>query len=299
MVRGKPVIAPTRKHPNWIRAPLYPCNKTYWETRELLRRKRIRTVCREALCPNMGGCFSGGIVTALIMGEQCTRSCMFCGVTSGPVEPLDKNEPKRVAEVVRELKLRYIVITSVTRDDLTDGGAGHYAETVREIKKLVPSCSIEVLIPDFLGDLKAVDTVIESRPDLIAHNVETIPALYNKVRPEADYGRSLKLLTHVKQVTTHLPVKSGLMLGLGETRLEMLEVMKDLVKTGCDALTLGQYLQPTRNHVPVIRYLHPAEFAEIKYEAQRLGFSSVASAPLVRSSYFAENILKEVVDSKH
>ncbi|MDP7421052.1 MAG: lipoyl synthase [bacterium] len=287
-------MAFSRRHPNWIRAPIFPRNKTYWETRALLRRMKISTVCRTARCPNMGSCFSGGKITVLILGKRCTRNCMFCGVIQGSVEAPDIDEPRRITEAIKQLGLRYIVLTSVTRDDLLDGGAGHFAETIKEIRKLSPICKIEVLIPDFMGNLGAVETVIESGPVLLAHNLETVPALYKKIRPGADYGRSLNILSHAKRVASTLPTKSGLMLGLGETRLEVLEVMEDLINTGCDALTLGQYLQPSREHVPVVRYLHPSEFAEYMHEARSIGFKSVASAPLVRSSFKAGDILDEI-----
>ncbi len=255
---------------------------------ELLRKGELHTVCEEALCPNQGECFARGTATFLILGDRCTRDCRFCSVAQGPSGPPDPEEPVRVAEAVQEMGLHYVVITSVTRDDLEDGGAGLFARTIEEIRSRNPRTLVEVLIPDFQGDLDALHTVLKARPDVLNHNLETVPRLYPTVRPEAVYERSLELLERVKIYDKTIPTKSGLMLGLGESSEEIEETLRDLRRAGCSLLTLGQYLQPTRRHLPVERYLHPDEFEERKRIALDLGFDEVASGPFVRSSYRAE-----------
>jgi lipoic acid synthetase len=250
----------------------------------------LHTICESALCPNQSECFGRGTATFLIMGPRCTRSCTFCNVTSGPPEPLDQEEPDRVAEAVRGLGLRYAVVTSVTRDDLEDGGAEHFARTVRAIKRLSPGVKVEVLVPDFLH---TIDRVLDAGPEVFNHNLETVPRLYSQVRPGADYQRSLQLLREAK---LHRPLsytKSGLMLGLGETEDEILRVMEDLRGVACDMLTLGQYLAPSKAHFPVYEYVPPERFEALKEKAEDMGFLFVASGPFVRSSYFAEAWLQK------
>jgi lipoic acid synthetase len=224
----------------------------------------------------------------MILGDVCTRACGFCAVTSGkPATPPDENEPERVAEAVAQMRLKYAVITSVNRDDQADGGAGIFARTITAVRTWIPDCKVEVLIPDFRGDRAALETVVTARPDVLNHNVETVPRLYRRVRPGAIYGRSLELLHQAKQWAPHMPVKTGMMLGLGETREEVLQSMNEIAAQGTDILTLGQYLQPTRDHLPVVRFVHPEEFAEYKELGRQIGFRHVESGPLVRSSYHA------------
>jgi lipoic acid synthetase len=245
----------------------------------------LHTICESAMCPNQTECFGRGTATFLIMGARCTRRCTFCKVTHGQPEPLDAEEPIRVAEAVKRLRLRYAVITSVTRDDLEDGGAKHFARTIQAIKTLNPGVRIEVLVPDFI---EAIDRVIEAGPEVVNHNLETIPRLYGQVRPGADYKRSLDLLERAKQGGRRVHTKSGLMLGLGESEEELVRVMGDLRRVGCDMLTLGQYLAPSKTHFPVHEYVHPEKFKSYKAMAENMGFLFVASGPFVRSSYFAE-----------
>ncbi len=272
--------------PPWLRVRL-PSGDMFSEVRRLLDNLQLNTVCQEAQCPNKGECYRSGTATFLILGDICTRHCRFCAVTKGQPRPLDLEEPGRVAEAVKALGLRYAVITSVTRDDVPDGGAALFAETVRAIRELTPDCKAEVLIPDFRGSADAVRTVVEAGPDVLNHNLETVPRLYPLARPEADYGRSLNVLRMAKEMSPNLLTKSGLILGLGETRDEVLAVMADLVDVGCDLLTLGQYLRPSRAHLPIERYLPPEEFAELAVEGERLGLKHVEAGPLVRSSYHA------------
>lgn len=252
----------------------------------------LHTICESAMCPNQTECFGRGTATFLIMGARCTRRCTFCKVTHGQPEPLDAEEPIRVAEAVKRLRLRYAVITSVTRDDLEDGGAKHFARTIRAIKTLNPGVRIEVLVPDFI---EAIDRVIEAGPEVVNHNLETIPRLYGQVRPGADYKRSLDLLERAKQGGGRVYTKSGLMLGLGESEEELVRVMGDLRSVGCDMLTLGQYLAPSKTHFPVHEYVHPEKFKSYKAMAENMGFLFVASGPFVRSSYFAEAWLQKQI----
>ena len=278
----------TRKPP-WLKVSL-PKGATYEKVRTLLKKSQLHTVCQEAKCPNLWECFSQKTATFLIMGPNCTRNCRFCAVGHGPLGPPDPGEPERVAEAVKSMGLRYVVITSVTRDDLPDGGASFFSETIQAIRKRVPGALIEVLIPDFQGDAKALHAVMKARPDVLNHNIETVPRLYPSVRPEAQYGRSLELLARAKVLDPTIPTKSGLMLGLGELAEELERTLQDLVDAGCSMLTLGQYLQPTKDHLPVERFIHPEEFDRWKEIALEKGFSEVASGPFVRSSYHAKEL---------
>jgi lipoic acid synthetase len=254
----------------------------------LLRASGLHTVCEEARCPNIGECFQNGTATFLILGDVCTRACAFCAVTSGRPARLDLAEPLRVARAASCLGLRHAVVTSVTRDDLPDGGASVFAATIRAIRRLSPGTSVEVLISDFQGSRQAMAAVMAAGPDILNHNVETVPRLYRRVRPKAVYGRSLELLARAREMDGDVITKSGLMVGLGEEHEELLAVMADLLAAGCDVLTIGQYLQPTPRHRPVARYYHPDEFAELARAGRRLGFRHVEAGPLVRSSYHAE-----------
>ena len=279
-----------RRHPDWIkvRAPTSP---EYFRTRALLAELKLHTVCQEACCPNIGECFSHRTATFMLMGDVCTRNCPYCAVTHGKVRPLDPDEPRRIADAVARLGLQHVVVTSVDRDDLSDGGAAHFAATARAIKSLLPSTRVEVLVPDFKGAHESVETVVRSPVDIYNHNIETVPSLYRKCRPGGHYELSLDVLTHAKSVARslghHLLTKTGIMLGLGEERDELMRVFQDLRKVECDILTLGQYLQPSSEHLPVVRYVPPSEFAELKADALTMGFRHVESAPLVRSSYHA------------
>lgn len=279
----------TYRKPDWLKRRL-PLGSAYGQTSALVRKGRLHTVCEEAKCPNQWECYSHHTATFLIMGRRCTRNCGFCAVATGTPENPDPDEPKRLAGIVKEMKLLYVVITSVTRDDLPDGGAGCFSETVAAVRNAVPAAKIEVLIPDFRGDKAALETVINAGPDVLNHNMETVSRLYPKVRPQAEYGRSLELLKHVQRLDPGLPVKSGLMLGLGERSVELEETLKDLLNAGCRILTLGQYLQPTKNHLPVQRFLPPQEFEKWYEIARCLGFKEVASGPFVRSSYHASRL---------
>jgi lipoic acid synthetase len=272
--------------PPWLKRRI-PSGATYQEIRRLLQKTHLHTVCQEAGCPNLGECFSQGTATFLILGDRCTRNCRFCAVAHGPVEPLDPGEPSRVAEAVHTMKLRYVVVTSVTRDDLPDGGASVFAETILRIRRKSPETRVEVLIPDFRGDLQSLKTVLDARPDVLNHNVETVPRLYASVRPGAAYQRSMDLLKSAHQMDPSIPTKSGLMLGLGERTEEVQQVLNDLLQAGCRLLTLGQYLQPSAEHLPVERFVPPKEFEEWRKNALKMGFEEVASGPFVRSSYHA------------
>lgn len=284
--RGRPM-----RKPSWLKRRI-PAGTSSRKIPDLLRRGGLHTVCEEALCPNQGECFSRGTATFLILGDRCTRDCRFCSVAQGPSGPPDPEEPARVAGAVREMGLHYVVITSVTRDDLADGGAGLFARTIREIQARNPKTLVEVLIPDFQGDERALRKVLEARPDVLNHNLETVPRLYPSVRPEAVYRRSLELLERVEAYDAAIPTKSGLMLGLGESPEEIGRTLGDLRRAGCSLLTLGQYLQPTRRHLPVHRFVHPDEFEEWRKFALDLGFAEVASGPFVRSSYRAESFFQ-------
>jgi len=276
--------------PDWIKSKLSRKKKAN-SLKSILKSKSLHTVCEEAKCPNIGECFSKGTATFLIMGNICTRNCGFCSIDKGIPESLDESEPVRIAEQVREMKLKYAVLTSPSRDDLFDGGADFFANTVKEIKKVNPDAKVEVLIPDFKGNVDCLKKVVDSGIDVLNHNVETVPALYNKVRPKADYELSLGIFKKIKKIKTSLPLKSGFMVGLGEKREEVLELLRDLKSAGCNIVTIGQYLRPTLKQLPVDRYVHPDEFKEIEKLAYQIGFDYVASGPLVRSSYRAEEIL--------
>jgi lipoic acid synthetase len=286
---GPPEHRPPGRKPPWLKRRL-PTGAAYENVRSLIQNGRLHTVCQEAKCPNIWECFSEKTATFLILGDRCTRNCRFCAVAAGPSGPPDPGEPERVALAAETLGLRYAVITSVTRDDLADGGSEHFAETIRALKKRIPAALVEVLIPDFQGSKRALETVLSAGPDVLNHNLETVPRLYPEVRPEADYQRSLTLLDRVRASGREIPSKSGIMLGLGEQDTEIRQVLADLLSVGCTMLTLGQYLQPSRNHLPVARYVPPEEFDRWKERAKAMGFSEVASAPFVRSSYHAHRL---------
>ena len=273
----------TAKKPPWLKKKIDFCSLKAMET--ITKRLCLHTICESAMCPNQSECFGRGTATFLIMGDRCTRHCRFCNVTHGRPAPLDVEEPVRVAQAVKHLGLRYAVITSVTRDDLEDGGATHFARTIRAVKALNAGVKVEVLVPDFVD---SIDRVLEAEPEVVNHNLETVPRLYKQVRPGADYQRSLDLLEKAKGKGKSIHTKSGIMLGLGESEEELVRVMGDLRGVGCEMLTLGQYLSPSRAHLPVHEYVHPEKFRDHKEMAEQMGFLSVASGPFVRSSYFAE-----------
>ncbi len=276
---------PQPRRPEWIRAKL-PYGESYTKLLTLMRGKQLHTVCEEARCPNLGECWGRGTATFMILGDICTRSCGFCAVKTGKPIGLDTDEPLRVAEAVASMKLRHVVITSVNRDELKDGGSSIFAETIRQIRIREPRCRIEILIPDFKGEKLALDIVVDSAPDILNHNVETVPRLYGVVRPQAKYERSLEVLKYFKE--HGLATKSGMMVGIGEKPDEVLEVMKDLRASNVDILTIGQYLRPTKEHLPIDRYVTPDEFKMYKQHGLEMGFKFVESGPLVRSSYHAD-----------
>jgi lipoyl synthase len=279
-----------RKHPDWIKVRA-PASPEYFRTRALLAELKLHTVCQEACCPNIGECFGHRTATFMLMGDVCTRNCPYCAVAHGKVRPLDAREPERIAEAVARLGLQHVVVTSVDRDDLPDGGAAHFAATATAIKSALPSTRVEVLVPDFQGSHASVDTVVRAPVDIYNHNVETVPSLYRKCRPGGHYDLSLDVLAHAKatarELSREILTKTGIMLGLGEDHDELIRVLRDLRAIDCDILTLGQYLRPSKDHLPVERYVTPEEFADLKREALSLGFRHVESAPLVRSSYHA------------
>ena len=277
------------RKPDWLRRGL-PKGATYEQVKRFLNKSGLHTVCQEAKCPNIWECFSKRTSTFLIMGSRCTRQCRFCAVEHGPSDKPDPEEPFRVAEAVQKMGLSYVVITAVTRDDLPDGGAAHFAETIREIRARIPDILVEVLIPDFQGDMEALSTVLDARPTVLNHNIETVPRLYPSVRPGAVYSRSIEVLGQVKLLDRTIPAKSGMMLGLGETFEEVKQTLRDLLAVGCSILTLGQYLQPTKAHLPVDRFIPPEEFDAWKALALEMGFMEVASGPFVRSSYCAQDL---------
>jgi len=276
-----------QRKPEWLKVR-FPGRPNYLRLKGLMRRQRLHTVCEEAHCPNIGECWEAGTATFMILGDTCTRACGFCAVKTGRPLGLDVGEPLRVAQAVRQMALTHAVLTSVNRDDQPDGGAAIFAATIRWIRRLSPDTSVEVLIPDFLGNWDALATVMEEGPEILNHNTETVPRLYRRARPKARYERSLELLRRAKEMHPQTITKSGLMVGLGETKHELLLVMADLVGVGCDVLTLGQYLRPSVKHLPVQRYYHPEEFQELEEAARRLGLRHVEAGPLVRSSYHAE-----------
>lgn len=275
--------------PPWLRRKL-PSGPNYEKIRQLVQENHLATVCQEAMCPNQFECYGKGTATFMILGDHCTRNCRFCAVQHGQLGPPENDEPTRVAQAVKTMGLRYAVITSVTRDDMPDGGAGHFARTIEAIRKVSPDTLIEVLIPDLQGNWDALNTIIEAGPDVLNHNLETVKRLYPTVRPQAVYQRSLDLLRQVKKRQATMITKSGMMVGLGETTEELQIAFADLVHAQCDILTLGQYLQPSKTHLTVEHYLPPEQFDILKKQALHLGFASVASAPFVRSSYQAEEL---------
>ena len=276
---------PPRK-PSWLRVKM-PAGDTYFELKRLVRQHQLHTVCEEAMCPNIGECWNQRSATFMLLGDTCTRSCGFCAVKTGRPEAVDTDEPERVADAIATLNLRYAVITSVNRDDIPDGGGRIFAETIRAVRRRLPSCRVEVLIPDFKGNWDALAEVVAAQPDVLNHNLESIARLYYKVRPQAKYERSLELLGQVKQLDSTMRTKSGVMVGLGEQMDEMLATMRDLRRVDCDVLTIGQYLRPSPRHLPVARYYPPEEFAMLQREGHAMDFVHVESGPLVRSSYHA------------
>lgn len=281
------------KRPPWLKV------KTSWGEgyrllKSLLADSNLHTVCQEANCPNVNHCFGNKTATFLILGNICTRGCRFCDIKRGTPLPVDSDEPKRVAVAVKKLGLEYAVITSVTRDDLSDGGAFVFSRTIQEIRNLVPNCKVELLIPDFLGSFESLKIVLDRKPDVLNHNLETVKRLYPQVRRGADYQRSLDLLRIAKNYDQNLITKSGIIIGLGERWEEIVNLMRDLRNVGCDLLTIGQYLSPSREHLPVLKYYHPDEFAELKRIGEKMGFSHVESGPLVRSSYQAHKQMKNI-----
>ena len=280
-------INPIKRKPNWIRTKIID-TQNYFKTKEIINKKKIYTVCQEASCPNISECWSKKHATFMIMGDTCTRACAFCNVKTGKPNHLDPLEPRKIAQATRELNLKHVVITSVDRDDLIDGGATHFSKVILETRKLNAETTIEVLTPDFLRKGKAYIKVVNAKPDVFNHNIETVPSLYRKVRPGSRYFESVHLLKSVKDINKSLFTKSGIMLGLGETKDEILQVMDDLLSARVDFLTIGQYLQPSVKHYPLKRYVHPDEFEELKELALTKGFLIVSSSPLTRSSYHAD-----------
>jgi lipoic acid synthetase len=293
-VKIETTTRPLRK-PAWIRARS-PADPAVGRLKGILRENRLHTVCEEASCPNLGECFAGGTATFMIMGDICTRRCPFCDVAHGRPDPLDNEEPENLARTIQAMGLSYVVITSVDRDDLRDGGAAHFSACIEAIRNRNPGIRIEVLVPDFRGRMdRALDILVRSPPDVFNHNLETVPGLYKKVRPGSDYAWSLKLLKRYKALHPEVPTKSGLMLGIGEEISEVVQVMRDLRAHECDMLTLGQYLQPSVHHLPLARYVHPDEFERLGEIGHELGFTHVASGPMVRSSYHADQQARNVV----
>jgi lipoyl synthase len=285
----KIIPAERLKKPDWIRVKAGNSAARFGEIKQILREHHLHTVCEEATCPNIGECFGKGTATFMILGDLCTRRCPFCDVGHGKPLPPDANEPEELARTIAAMKLKYVVITSVDRDDLKDGGAGHFAACIAKIRELSPGTKIEVLVPDFRGRLEVALEAFEGfLPDVMNHNMETVPRLYKQARPGADYAHSLKLLKDFKARHPDIPTKSGLMVGLGETDDEILQTLRDLRAHNVEMLTIGQYLAPSGHHLPVLRYVHPDIFAMYKREAEAMGFTNAASAPLVRSSYHAD-----------
>jgi lipoic acid synthetase len=284
----KIVPQPAMRKPDWIRMKV-PDSARFQEIKQILRENNLHTVCEEASCPNIGECFSGGTATFMILGDVCTRRCPFCDVAHGKPLPPDVNEPENLARTIAAMRLNYVVITSVDRDDLRDGGARHFVDCIRAVREHSPNIRIEVLVPDFRGRLEtALDILAECPPDVMNHNLETVPRLYKQARPGSDYANSLKLLADFKTRFPGIPTKSGLMLGLGETDEEILQVMQDLRDHRVEMLTLGQYLQPSVHHLPVMRFVEPQRFEQFQQEADAMGFSNAACGPMVRSSYHAD-----------
>ena len=285
----KIVPAERLKKPEWIRVKAAAPGSRFYDIKRILREHNLHTVCEEASCPNIGECFGKGTATFMIMGDKCTRRCPFCDVGHGRPDPLDTKEPENLARTIAAMKLSYVVITSVDRDDLRDGGAGHFVDCITHIRELSPTTRIEVLVPDFRGRLDRALTILNAGPpDVMNHNLETVPRLYKQARPGSDYMHSLKLLAEFKKLHPEVPTKSGLMLGLGETDEEILQVMRDMREHNVDMLTIGQYLQPSEHHLPVLRYVHPDTFKMFEREAYAMGFSHAAVGAMVRSSYHAD-----------
>ena len=285
----KVVAAPTLRKPDWIRVKAGSPSTRFYEIKKILRENRLHTVCEEASCPNIGECFGHGTATFMIMGDKCTRRCPFCDVGHGRPDPLDRDEPLNLARTIGALKLKYVVITSVDRDDLRDGGAGHFVECIRAVRTHSPDTRIEILTPDFRGRMdRALEVLRAAPPDVMNHNLETVPRLYKQARPGSDYLYSLNLLSRFKKLFPHIPTKSGLMVGLGETDEEIVEVMRDMRAHEIDMLTIGQYLAPSGHHLPVLRYVHPDTFRAFEHSAIELGFTHAAVGALVRSSYYAD-----------
>jgi lipoic acid synthetase len=280
-----------RRHPDWLKVRIGG-GENYFKVKTLLRSAKLHTICEEAKCPNIAECFGSGTAVFLILGNICTRDCRYCNVTHGTPGSLNDNEPSDVAESVNALGLKYVVVTSVTRDDLPDGGACVFYETVQAIRRVNQDCKIEVLIPDFKGDDAAIQKVVDAAPDVINHNIEVVEDLFPLMRPQGSYQRSLDVLKTLKTMGRRIPTKSGFMVGLGESTEQILATMRDLREAGVDFLTMGQYLQPTRNHAMIEKYYTPEEFLELKTAALRMGFTHVESGPLVRSSYHAQNALQ-------
>ncbi len=284
------------KKPDWIRVRAGSSNTRFNEIKQILREHQLHTVCEEASCPNIGECFGKGTATFMIMGDKCTRRCPFCDVGHGRPDPLDVNEPHNLAKTIAALRLNYVVITSVDRDDLRDGGAGHFVECIRQVRELSPKTTIEVLVPDFRGRLdRALEILTLAPPDVMNHNLETAPRLYKEARPGSDYLHSLKLLKDFKQLHPTVPTKSGIMVGLGETDDEIRQVMRDMREHNIDMITIGQYLAPSNHHLPVKRYVHPDVFKQFEQEAYALGFKHAAVGAMVRSSYHADEQAHGVV----
>ena len=277
--------------PEYLKRGLVDTDKTR-QVRHILKNNCLNTVCEAARCPNKAECYSKNTATFLIMGNECTRNCRFCNISCGKPQPLNADEPKKVAQAVAELKLRYAVITSVTRDDLDDGGAEHFANVINEIRKIDNTIKIEVLTPDFKGNTKAIDTVISAKPDVFNHNIETVPSLYRKARPQADYVRSINFLKYVKE-NSDILTKTGLMVGLGETKEELIQTFEDLAEIKCDIVTIGQYIAPTKEHLPVVKYYKPEEYDELSEMAKQAGIKHTFFSPLTRSSYKAFDVFEQ------
>ncbi len=280
-----------RRHPDWLKVKI-PSGREYHRLKSLLASSRLHTICEEAKCPNIAECFGKGTATFLVLGDACTRNCTYCNVKKGIPSEADLNEPQRIARIIKKLNLNYVVVTSVTRDDLPDGGAGVFAQIIQAIKNLSPRTKIEILIPDFKGNRDSLKRVIDAKPYLLAHNLETVEKLFPTVRPQGDYRRSLNLLRKAKEISPDIFTKSGIMVGMGERKEEIVEAMKDLREVGCDIFTIGQYLQPSLRHLHISKYYSPEEFTEFKEIGEELSFVHIESGPLVRSSYHtAEAIL--------
>jgi len=284
-----------RRHPDWLKVKI-GSGKNYAKTKALLRSAKLHTICEEAKCPNIAECFGCGTAVFLILGDTCTRNCKYCNVKHGKPQPINLEEPHDVAESVKQLGLKYVVITSVTRDDLDDGGASIFYDTVIETKKLNKNCKIEVLIPDFKGNINSLKTIIDSEPDVINHNIEVAEELFNSIRPGGNYKTSLELLKNIKKINKDMKTKSGFMIGIGENKEQIIKTMQDLRKADVDFLTIGQYLQPTKNHAEIKKYYTPKEFDEFKKISIDLGFKHVESGPLVRSSYHAQDAISIISD---